>query len=52
MVPAMNLDDRAELFGGMMQTAPPEAFEGAWGLAKSVLGARDVAALAARLARS
>lgn len=49
MLPAMNVDDRAELLGGMQQDAPPEAFQGVWSLAGSVLDAPDHAALAARL---
>jgi hypothetical protein len=49
MLPAMNLDDRAELLGGMQAEAPPEVFAGVWGLAGSVLAGPDHAALAARL---
>ncbi len=49
MVPAMNIDDRAELLGGMRAGAPAEVFQGMWGLVQSVLDPRDVAALAARL---
>lgn len=49
MLPAMNVDDRTELLGGMQAGAPPEVFDGVWGLAASVLEARDVAALADRL---
>jgi len=49
MLPAMNLDDRTELLGGMREQAPPEAFQGVWGLAGSVLAADDHAALARRL---
>jgi hypothetical protein len=49
MLPAMNLDDRAEMLGGMRAEAPPEVFEGVWGLAGSVLDLGDRAALAARL---
>jgi iron-sulfur cluster repair protein YtfE (RIC family) len=37
MVPAMNIEDQAELFGGMQAGAPPELFAGAMGLAQSVL---------------
>jgi Hemerythrin HHE cation binding domain len=49
MIPAMNVDDRAELLGGMQASAPPEIFEGIWGLTKSVLAAGDANALARRL---
>jgi len=49
MLPAMNVDDRAELLGGMQAGAPAEVFQGVWGLAASVLECRDVEALAARL---
>jgi hypothetical protein len=49
MLPVMNIDDRAEMLGGMRASAPPEAFEGVWGLAGSVLSGPDHAALAARL---
>jgi Hemerythrin HHE cation binding domain len=49
MFPAMNVDDRTELLGGMKATAPAEAFEGVWSLAGSVLSADDHRALAARL---
>jgi hypothetical protein len=49
MLPAMNLDDRCELLGGMRAAAPPEAFDGVWSLTRSVLCPPDVAALAARL---
>jgi hypothetical protein len=49
MIPAMNLDDRAELLGGMRAGAPPEVFAGVWGLAGSVLTPGDHAALATRL---
>jgi hypothetical protein len=49
MIPAMNLDDRAELFEGMRMSAPPEAFDGTVGIARSVLEPADFAALAQRL---
>jgi len=49
MLPAMNIDDRTELLGGMRANAPAEAFRGVWSLAGSVLRPADHAALAARL---
>jgi hypothetical protein len=49
MLPAMNLDDRAELLGGMRAGAPAEVFQGVWSLAGSVLAPADHAALATRL---
>lgn len=49
MIPAMNIDDRAGLLGGMRAEAPAEVFEGVWGLAGSVLDPADLRALAARL---
>ena len=49
MIPAMNVDDRTELLGGMQAGAPPEVFAGVWGLVGSVLGPQDHAALGARL---
>jgi Hemerythrin HHE cation binding domain len=49
MIPAMNIDDRAEMLGGMRAEAPTEVFAGVWGLVTTVLPADDVAALAARL---
>ncbi len=49
MLPAMNIDDRAELLGGMRAGAPPEVFAGVWSLAGSVLTPADHAALGARL---
>jgi len=50
MLPAMNIDDRAELLGGLRLAAPPEAFEATMGLARSVLRPSDFATLADRLA--
>ncbi len=50
MMPAMNIDDRAELLGGMQAGAPAEVFAGVWGLVGSLLTPNDVAALATRLA--
>jgi hypothetical protein len=37
MLPAMNIDDRVEMLGGMRDGAPAEIFAGVWGLAGSVL---------------
>ena len=41
MLPAMNIDNRAELLGGMRAGAPAEVFEGVWGLVQSVLRPAD-----------
>ena len=49
MLPAMNVDDRVELLGGMRANAPAEVFAGVWSLAGSVLAPADRAAVAARL---
>jgi len=49
MLPAMNVDDRTEMLGGMQQGAPPEVFANVWGLAQSVLTDRDARQLAGRL---
>jgi hypothetical protein len=49
MLPAMNIDDRAEMLGGMRMAAPPEAFDAVVSLARSVLQPADYSALAARL---
>ncbi|MBV8951965.1 MAG: hemerythrin domain-containing protein [Actinobacteria bacterium] len=49
MIPAMNIDDRAELVGAMQANAPAEVFAGVWGLTRTVLGVEDRDALAARL---
>jgi hypothetical protein len=49
MLPAMNVDDRTELLGGMQQNAPAEEFAGVFGLARSVLTPADGNALARRL---
>jgi hypothetical protein len=51
MLPAMNIDDRTEMLGGMQAGAPAEVFEGVWGLAASVLDPCEMAALATRLGR-
>jgi hypothetical protein len=52
MIPAMNVDDRAELLGGMEHDAPPEAFAAVWGLTRSILTASEFRTLSARLGRS
>jgi len=49
MIPAMNIDDRAALLGGMQAGAPAEVFEGVWGLVGSVLDPADLQSLARRL---
>ena len=49
MLPAMNVEDRTELLGGMQAGAPPEVFEGVWGLAGSVLSPADHRELSIRL---
>lgn len=49
MLPAMNVDDRTEMLGGMRMSAPPEVFTGVWSLAGSVLEPSDVRELAVRL---
>jgi len=49
MLPAMNVDDRTELLGGMRAGAPAEVFAGVAALAQRVLEAPDWAAVAARL---
>jgi hypothetical protein len=49
MLPAMNVDDRTELLGGMRATAPTEAFDAVVGLARSLLAPADFAAVARRL---
>jgi iron-sulfur cluster repair protein YtfE (RIC family) len=51
MLPAMNVDDRAELLGGMKAAAPPDAFDAVVGLAESVLRPADFAAVTARILR-
>jgi hypothetical protein len=49
MLPAMNVDDRTELLGGIQQGAPAEAFAQLFGLARSVLTPADANELARRL---
>jgi hypothetical protein len=52
MLPAMNVDGRATLLGGIQAGAPAPVFEGVWGLARSVLAPADQAAVAVRLGLS
>ena len=49
MIPAMNIDDRTALLGGMRAGAPAEVFDGVWSLVGSVLEPDDHRALARRL---
>ena len=49
MLPAMNVDDRTELLGGVRAGAPAEVFAGIWGLTGSVLTPADYDQVAARL---
>ena len=49
MLPTMNIDDRAELLGGMKAGAPPEVFAGVWALTGSLLTPRDYDELGIRL---
>jgi hypothetical protein len=49
MIPAMNVDDRTELLGGMQQGAPAEVFAQVFGLVRSTLTSRDADVLAQRL---
>ena len=49
ILPAINVDDRCEMLGGMRAGMPAEAFAAAWSLAASVLATEDVAAVAHRL---
>jgi Hemerythrin HHE cation binding domain len=52
MLPAMNLEDRCELLGGMQAGAPPEVFGGVVDLARSVLRPEQFGPLATRLGLS
>ena len=52
MLPAMNVDGRTEMLGGMLANAPAEVFQGMWSLAGSVLDPCDLAAVAERLGLS
>ena len=49
MFPAMNVDDRTDLLGGMRATTPAEAFDGVWSVVKSVRTPNDAHAVAVRL---
>jgi hypothetical protein len=49
MLPAMNVDDRAGLLGGMRAGAPAEVFAGVWALTASVLERSELESLATRL---
>jgi len=49
MLPAMNVDDRTELLGGMRAGAPAEVFDDVWALACGVLHPQDTDAVARRL---
>lgn len=52
MLPAMNVDDRCEMLGGIQAGAPAEVFAGITALAKSVLRTDDYRAVANRLGLS
>lgn len=49
MLPALDLDDRVDLLGGMQAEAPAEVFDGVLSLARSVLHRSDFDRLAQRL---
>jgi hypothetical protein len=49
MLPAMNIEDRVELFAGAQAGMPPEVFAGVWALTGSILEVADYEALGARL---
>ncbi|MGD9792085.1 MAG: hemerythrin domain-containing protein [Acidimicrobiia bacterium] len=49
MLPAMNLDDRVEMLGGMRMGAPAEVFSSVWNLTRSVLACDDFDAVSNRL---
>jgi len=49
MLPAMHVEDRVELLGGMQAGAPPEVFAGMMGLAQSVISPADYTQVATRL---
>jgi hypothetical protein len=50
MLPAMNVDDRSELLGGIRAAAPADVFAQVMALAQAVLAPADYDALAVRLA--
>ena len=52
MLPAMNVEERCELLGGIEAEAPPEACAGVDALARSVLRPDDYRTVARRLGRS
>ena len=52
MLPAMNVDERTAMLGGMQMGAPPEIFELFWGVAESSLSPADLGAVASRLGLS
>jgi hypothetical protein len=49
MFPAMNVDDRTDVLGGLQHNAPAEVFAGVWSLAGSVVPAAEHAEVGARL---
>jgi hypothetical protein len=49
MLPAMNVEDRVELLGGIQADAPPEAFAGILGLTQAVLDPAAYSELTRRL---
>lgn len=49
MLPGMNVEDRAELLGGIKAGAPAEVFAGMMGLAQSVVSPADYEQVATRL---
>ena len=49
MLPAMNIDDRTEMLGGMKAGAPAQVFAGVWALTGTLLLPRDYDALGNRL---
>jgi hypothetical protein len=50
MLPAMNVEERAGMLGGMKAGAPPPAFRAAVDVAKRVLGQSAWSAVSARAA--
>jgi hypothetical protein len=51
MIPAMNIEDRTEFFGGFSAAAPAPVVDGVWSLIVSVLEPADAAALGRRVGR-